>query len=618
MRYSYLNLGKNIEKGDIMAFYIDDESVERVKEAADIVSLISEYIPLNKSGANYLGLCPFHSEKTPSFTVSESKQIFHCFGCGQGGDSIGFIMKRENLSFPESVKFLADKYNIQIDETKIDEEKTNRRERAYEINKEAARYFFNNLNNHKGALAYLSKRNIDIKRVRAFGLGYAKDSWKGLNDHLLAKGYREEELEELGLTAKKAKSNGYYDRFRNRIMFPIIDTKGRIIGFGGRVMDDSMPKYLNSKETIVFSKGDNLYGLNLVSKEKNTDKIILVEGYLDVISLFRQDLNYGVASLGTAFTDKQAKLLKRYGNDIYICYDSDLAGIEATKKAVFTMMKEGISPKIIVLGKYKDPDDYFKDHNKYDFEGLMDKALSYIDYKIYIGKKLYNFNVVEEKIKFIQDIAKDIKHLQSPVERDIYMKRVAEEMDISISALEREINLGYNKTFVKKQVPKIVPIKTVLPSANITAEIDLIKIMLYNREYHNKLKDMNIESYIFDKNIKTILFKMDEIYRDTEIIEEDRFLDNMKGHTDPQLIEQIRLRKIQISRENLSQMVKDLIRTIELYQMENKRNEIKQEIKNLEEVTDKTQEEKANLDNLCIRLIEINKSIDLIRYDDGR
>ncbi len=618
MKYSYLNLGKNIEKGDIMAFYIDDESVERVKEAADIVSLISEYIPLNKSGANYLGLCPFHSEKTPSFTVSESKQIFHCFGCGQGGDSIGFIMKRENLSFPESVKFLADKYNIQIDETKIDEEKTNRRERAYEINKEAARYFFNNLSNHKGALDYLNKRNIDVKRIRVFGLGYAKDSWNGLNDHLLAKGYREEELEELGLTAKKAKSNGYYDRFRNRIMFPIIDTKGRIIGFGGRVMDDSMPKYLNSKETIVFSKGDNLYGLNLVSKEKNTDKIILVEGYLDVISLFRQGLNYGVASLGTAFTDKQAKLLKRYGNDIYICYDSDTAGIEATKKAVFTMMKEGISPKIIVLGKYKDPDDYFKDHNRYDFEDLMDKALSYIDYKIYMGKKLYNFNFVEEKIKFIQDIAKDIKHLKSPVERDIYMKRVAEEMDISISALEREINLGYNKTFVKKQVPKIVPIKTVLPSANITAEIDLIKIMLYNREYHNKLKDMNIESYIFDKNIKTILFKMDEIYRDTEVIEEDRFLDNMKGHTDPQLIEQIRLRKIQISRENLSQMVKDLIRTIELYQMENKRNEIKQEIKNLEEVTDKTQEEKANLDNLCIRLIEINKSIDLIRYDDGR
>src|SRR5699024_5216426 len=298
-----------------MVSFINDATIDRVKDDGNIVDIISSYVQLNKSGANYVGLCPFHNEKTPSFTVSQSKQFFHCFGCGESGDSIAFIMKIENLDFIDATKLLADRLAIPIEEKKVDNQRTRERERAYEINKTAARFFYKNLINNPQALKYLEKRQIDPRTIRRFGLGFAPDTWDSLYNYLVDKKYKSEEIEKIGLIGKKSGNNGYYDRFRNRIIFPIINTRGNIIGFGGRILDDSMPKYLNSKESIVFHKRNNLFGLNLVHKYSNREKILLVEGYMDVIALFAKGMNFTVASLGTALTNEQVKLLSRYGNN---------------------------------------------------------------------------------------------------------------------------------------------------------------------------------------------------------------------------------------------------------------------------------------------------------------
>ena len=280
-----------------MSYIINDEVIERIHEEANLVDIVSEYLPLKRTGVNFVGLCPFHNEKTPSFTVSETKQFYHCFGCGEGGDVISFIMKMENLSFLEACEYLANKLGIPLEEkSEKDKKLESERDKIYEINKEAARYYYSNLIRNERALKYLYSRKIKRKTINQFGLGFAEDNWEGIYKYLKGKGYNEKDLEKAGLIGLRKDNTSYYDKFRNRIIFPIIDTRNRVIGFGGRVLDDSMPKYLNSKDTPVFIKGNNLYGLNLIKKHSNREKIILVEGYMDVISLFNNVINYSVAS----------------------------------------------------------------------------------------------------------------------------------------------------------------------------------------------------------------------------------------------------------------------------------------------------------------------------------
>ena len=334
---------------------IKEETIEKIRNTCDLVDLVSRYLPLKKTGSNYTGLCPFHSEKTPSFTVSDTKQLFHCFGCGQGGDIFTFIMKIENLSFVEAVKFLGDLYGIPIEEgSKTDDKLEAEKKLIYEINREAARFYYYNLINSREPLNYLKQRGIGRKIIKEFGLGYAPNKWDSILNFLKGKGYKIEDIEKTGLIGRRKDNTGFYDKFRNRIIFPILDTRGRIIGFGGRVLDNTMPKYLNSQDTLVFNKGNNLYGLNLVKKYSDRKRIILVEGYMDVISLYNHGINYSVASLGTAFTKSQAKLLKRFGQDVYICYDSDNAGINATIRTINILRSEEIEPRIILLPQGKD------------------------------------------------------------------------------------------------------------------------------------------------------------------------------------------------------------------------------------------------------------------------
>ena len=418
---------------------IKEDVVDKIKSEVDIVDFISEYVHLKKSGANYMGLCPFHSEKTPSFSVSPSKEIFHCFGCGEGGDIISFLMKKENLDFIEAIKFLGDKYGIEINESQERDKSTEIKGISYEINREAARFFYKNLVDSKLAKDYLLKRNLSPSTIKKFGLGYAEDSWDSLVKYLEGKGYDLELAEKIGLIGKKNTGNGYYDKFRNRIIFPIIDIKSRIIGFGGRVLDNSMPKYLNSKESIIYNKGHSLYGLNIIKGNDNKKKILLVEGYMDVISLFEKGINYSVASLGTALTSRQAKLLKRFGEEVYICYDSDEAGKKAALRAIEVLVAEDIRPRIIILPNNMDPDEYISKYGNFYFDKLFFEALNYVEYQAYILKEKYDLENYEEKIKFTREISEVIKKINSPIEQDVYIDKISLETQISKDAILKEI-----------------------------------------------------------------------------------------------------------------------------------------------------------------------------------
>lgn len=617
-----------------MTNYINDETIEKVRDLADIVKVVSDYVPLKKTGANYVGLCPFHNEKTPSMTVSESKQIFHCFGCGEGGDAVTFVMKRENLAFPEAIRFLAGKLGVPIEEiTEKDTKIVEKRDKLYEINRETARFFLNNLTRNEKALSYLYKRNISDKLIKQFGLGYSLDSWDSLYKHLSSKGYQNEEMETLGLIGKRSNSEGYYDKFRNRIMYPIIDTRSRVIGFGGRVLDDTMPKYLNSKETPIFNKGNHLYGLNLLNKFSDRKRIVLVEGYMDVIALFSNKINYGVASLGTALTQNQAKLLKRYGENVYICFDSDLAGINATNKAIEILIREEINPKIITLPGYKDPDDYLRVKGLDAFESRINQALNQVDFKILINKQKYNINESEGKIKFTIEIAKVIKALKSPIEKDVYIDKISKEIGISREAIEKEVfgkdirknnnNQNYKKQFQKNKTnsrENIYPVRTTLISGNLRAEIDLIKLMIFSKEYYDviitKIKLDEFENF----ECKQILNIIQSLYLEDENIDEKLLYSNIKElpNINLEIINTISEKRINFLPENVEQMIEDLINTLSTSKIESRRDYINKEIEKLEKQQDKDPIEEEKLLRLCMELTNLNKELNLSRLEDGR
>ncbi|MFQ8698357.1 MAG: DNA primase, partial [Peptoniphilus harei] len=427
-------------------YVINDNVLDEIRDRADIVDLIGEYVDLKRSGSNYMGLCPFHSEKTPSFSVSPSKSIFKCFGCGVGGDVITFIMKRENLSFPEAVEFLADKYNVRLEVYKDEnKEAREKRNRLYEINREAGLHFLKNYQASQKAQLYLKNRMLSDKTIRSYGIGYSKDSWTDLYDHLTKMGYKEEELLELNLISK-SKNGNYIDRFRDRVMFPIINRNNRIIGFGARAFGDAKPKYLNSRETPIFHKGSNVFNINIISRESTRERIILVEGYMDVISLYNSGINYSVASLGTSLTIDQANIIKRMAKDIYICYDSDNAGINATSRAIDIFLQASVKPKIIELEGGLDPDDFIKKYGLEAFEKKIKSAISYIEFKIKKLKENFNLEDSEGLSNFTIESAKILSSIKNPIERDIFVKDFSTKYNISYTAIENYINyLNRNK-----------------------------------------------------------------------------------------------------------------------------------------------------------------------------
>ena len=465
--------------------------IEEIKSRCDIANVISSYINIKPSGANYKGLCPFHGEKTPSFYINTSKQIYKCFGCGEGGDVINFVMKIENLDFMDAVKLLANRCGIEIN-THVDESTKERMEKSkkfQDIHVEAARFYFSNLIKSKNpGYEYLRKRGLDDKIIKKFGLGYSLDSWNSLMNYLISIGYKNEDLIECGLFGYKSETKKIYDKFRNRVMFPIFDYRGNVIGFGGRVLDDSMPKYLNSPDTILFNKRYNLYGLNYAKKSIKNDTLILVEGYMDLISLVEYGIENVVATLGTALTNEQGKLIKRYASTAVISYDSDEAGIKATLRAIEILRHQNINVKILNLKDCKDPDDFIKKYKKEGFLKAIEDSVSHIIFQINILKRKFDFNKDEHLIKFAKEAASIIKTLSSPVEKDFYIKYVSKEFDISLEALKEEVfGKNYNnsknnyKKFFKTEQKPIEKIKNIENGEKFVEET-FIKLLMENKE----------------------------------------------------------------------------------------------------------------------------------------
>lgn len=418
--------------------YYPDELVEEVRLKNDIVEVISSYVRLTKKGSNYFGLCPFHNEKSASFSVTPSKQMYYCFGCGAGGNVFSFIMEYENYSFSEALKFLADRAGVKLPEnfSEADKEKESKRAKLLEVNKEAGKFYYALLRNEVGSkgMQYLKGRGLSDETLKRFGLGYARGTANGLYKYLKQKGYEESILSESGLFSYSEK--GVFDKFWDRVMFPIMDTNHRIIGFGGRVMGDGEPKYLNSPETYIFDKGRNLYGLNY-AKSSRSNYVILCEGYMDVISLHQAGFSMAVASLGTAFTSGQANLLLRYTENAYLCYDSDGAGVKAALRAIPILRQAGISAKVINMRPYKDPDEFIKNLGAEEFQKRIDDAENSFYYEVRMLEASYDLKDPESKTKFMTAVAKMILRFEEEIERENYIKSIADKYSVTVSSLNK-------------------------------------------------------------------------------------------------------------------------------------------------------------------------------------
>ncbi len=424
---------------------IPEKFITDLVDRSDIVDVVSGYVRLTKrSGANLFGLCPFHSEKTPSFSVNRDKQIFHCFGCGKGGGVISFIMEIENLSYPEAVAFLARRAGLQMPE-ETDSAESRKRARIFALNRDAARFFYAQLSEPAGeaARAYVRQRGISGAMVKNFGLGAAPDSWEALRRAMHEKGYTDQELFDAGLV-KRGKNGGFYDAFRNRLMFPVIDVQGRVIGFSGRILGGEGAKYINSPDTLVYDKGRNLFALNLAKKSKS-GYIILSEGNIDVVSLHQAGFDSAVASLGTALTPEQARLISRYTNEVVIAYDSDGAGLKASQKAIGIFEKLDVKVRILRMSGAKDPDEFIKLKGAEAFRRLIEDSENQLDYQLGRIQSKYDLKVDEQKVDFVREASELLAKIPDGVRREVYARRVAETADIKAEVVTGDVERRHRR-----------------------------------------------------------------------------------------------------------------------------------------------------------------------------
>lgn len=415
--------------------------LQELKNRCNIEDIISQHVQLKRAGSNLVGCCPFHSERTPSFTVFLNRENFYCFGCGAGGDVITFVMKMQNVDYITAVEYLADRAGLQMPEDNFftNEKKVNR-ERFFEMNKSAARFFHSALMapENSEALSYITGRGLSVQTLRRFGIGYADTSWDSLTGYLLAQGYTKEELREGFLSGVSQKTGRLFDMFRGRIMFPIFDLSGNVIAFGGRIIGDGMPKYLNSSDTPVFKKSRNLYALE--HAKNNTDSsLILCEGYMDVVALQQAGFSNAVATLGTAITAEQARIMARYATDVYVSYDSDEAGQRAAKKAIDLLSQVGINVKIIRVENAKDPDEFIKKYGKGAFEKLLKKSNGHIDYTLENIEAKYSMAISEDKLRYVKECCDMLSGVHSSVEREIYIQKISEKSGISRDIIRNEV-----------------------------------------------------------------------------------------------------------------------------------------------------------------------------------
>lgn len=562
-----------------------EELIEEIKNSNDIVDVISQYVNLKRSGRNFFGLCPFHKEKSPSFSVSPDKQIFHCFGCGAGGNVIHFISKIENADFKEAIGILANRAGIELPTlNNYEDNKTALlKSKVYEINQIAAEFYHQNLYKPTSKIGqeYIKKRKLDNRTLKSFLIGYS-GNFDELYRILKQKGFTEEEILASSLV-NKTDDGKYIDRFRKRVMFPIQDTRNKVIAFGGRVTDDSKPKYINSPENIVYSKGRHLFGLN-VAKRGESKNIIIVEGYMDAISLYQRGITNVVASLGTALTEAQGRLLRRYSERVTIGYDSDGAGQAATLRGLEILQNIGCDVRILQISGAKDPDEYVIKYGPERFLKCVEQAISLVEFKVKMLKQSLNLDNINDKIKFLNQVAKILSNVTNSIERELYVEKIANEYNVSKEAIYGEVNkLIYTKNTGEKTLEKPIVKKEIkkekqeIDSSTTKRENLIIYLLInYPQESYKKIKTVISENDMKLEENQKILKKMYEEIEKGNInidilnyFEEQNIIDHISG---------IMSYDFEIS--DLNKCIEDVVNTYEKDKLINRRQEILDIIKN--------------------------------------
>lgn len=574
-----------------MAYY-SEELIDEVISQNDIVEVISEYVTLKKSGRNFMGLCPFHREKSPSFSVSMDKQIFKCFGCSEGGNVISFIMKIENLDFWDSVELLAQRAHIDLSKYEVktyssnkDSMKKDLKETLYKLHKDAAIYFneslMNKLNGGNNIVKeYIEKRKLNANTLTKFGIGYSNEE-RPLYIYLKEKGYSDEEIFASGIVIQN-ENRKPYNRFSSRLIFPIFDIRDRVIGFGGRVLDKSLPKYVNSPESEIYSKGKNLYALNFAKKEK-TDSILVVEGYMDSVSLHKNGVNNVVASLGTALTESQARLLKKYTDTVIVGYDQDSAGQEATMRGLDILMAQNLNVKVLKFDRddVKDPDEYINKYGVERFRNCLESSMSLVEFKISKIESALNIDNLDSKIKFLNASADIIAKIENNIEREVYVDRISGNYKISKGALQNEVNKRIDKGHIINNsfvVDNQVISKKMYTGANVKKRQEQYIVALLMSKDKNIQKQIaeNIYSSIFqDERVKNVYIKLTQIMSEYDINK----IDVISKIKDEQIVKDLtEIMYLDIS-DNRQKLLDDIIRSKKKDMFLARRDEIVNKIK---------------------------------------
>ena len=582
-----------------------EETIEEVRQANDIVDVISQYVHLKRSGRNFFGLCPFHNEKSPSFSVSPDKQIFHCFGCGVGGNIFTFLTKIEGITFIEAVQNLAKRANIQlptIEGNLQDLEREKLKQKVYKINEFVAKYYHENLykNTSKIAQEYVKKRKLNNETLQSYQIGFS-GTFNELYKELIKQGFEEKEILETGLVNKN--DNGtFIDRYRNRLMFPICDIRGKVIAFGGRVLDDSKPKYINSPENVVYSKGKHLYGLN-VAKKGDISRLLIVEGYMDVISLHQRGITNVVAALGTALTQSQGWLLRKNSQQVILSFDSDGAGQTAIVRSLEILQNMGCDMRVLQMDGAKDPDEYIIKYGSARFQNIMDKALSLVEYKVKLLRNNLNLENINDKIKFLNEIAKIIAKIDNTMEKELYIEKIANTYNISKDAIYAEVNkITYSNTSGIKILEKAKPVQkrenleqkekvseeikkredTIL-SILLMGDINLYQIIKQNikpEEFQSEI-DKEIAKKLYEEyekgnsNIISIIDQLEEKEQNhiTKIMAEDYGIEDIEKAIDD-IFQNYEKEKCKIRRVEILKELKSDIDETKKIELENELNDI--------------------------------------------
>lgn len=592
-----------------MARY-SEEIINEVRQSNDIVDVLSQYMHLKRSGRNFFGLCPFHNEKSPSFSVSPDKQIFHCFGCNVGGNVITFVSKIEGLNFIETVQMLAERANIQLPslDNNIDTQKEILKDKVYKVNEFAAEYYHQNLYKPQAKLAqdYVKKRQLTNETLKSYRLGFS-GQFDELYKELKKQGFADPEILESGLVNRNDRGQ-YIDRYRNRLMIPICDVRGRVIAFGGRVLDDSKPKYINSNENIVYSKGRHLFGLN-VAKKGDTKKLLVVEGYMDVISLHQRGITNVVASLGTAFTEQQGWLLRKNTEQIILSFDSDDAGLNAKIRALKILENMGCDIRVLEIDGAKDPDEYIVKYGNIRFKNVIEKALSVIEFNVKLLQKDLDLENTSDKIKFLNEISKLIAKIDNNIEREVYVEKIAKAYNISREAIYAEVNkLTYKNTKSEKILEKTKPVVThkKVEEKEISPDIKrrentIISILLSGdlSIFEILKQNIKVEDFKDEINVKIVKKLYEEFEKGNSNI--NGIIDTLEQEEQNQ-ITMIMAEDYEIN--DLEKAIDDIMQSYEKEKLNNRKFEILELLENTTDINQKKELEKE-LSNIIITLAKI-------------